>query len=170
MFVFIFFFLFVCLLGKACAWTLIKCWIWAWSICPETPCCCKHFECSKSWETSHELFSCSWRLTWEPVVGSLFTLCFFRTRETMSALLRNPGWLLRAAMWAVGQHSLLVTRAPPATSPSFLQTNLPRHTSQLVCVHMCVNICELVCVCSGCPGVIIDLQINMKGYLILKLP
>ena len=54
----------------------------------------------------HELFSCSWRLTWDPLVGRLLTLCFSHTRETMSALLRNPGRLLEAATWAMGQHSL----------------------------------------------------------------
>lgn len=138
--------LFFCLLGKACGWALIKCWIWAWSVCPKTPCCWKRFQCSKSWKTFHELFSYSWRPTWVPLVGRLRTLCFFHTWETMSTLLRNPGRLLRAATWAVGQHSLPGAGGSSCPLP-FLPGDNPAKTHKPTSVCARVRECLWACAC-----------------------
>lgn len=142
--------LFFCLLGKACAWTLIKCWIWAWSVCLKTPCCCKRFQCSKSWKT---FTSCSAVAGGRREYHSLVVCahCFFHTRETVSTLLRNPGRLLRAATWAMGQHSLLGAGGSSCPLP-FLPGDNPAktHKPTSVCARVRARLWACACVSSWC--------------------
>ena len=157
MFVFTFY-----LLGKACAWTLKKCRIWAWRVFPKTPRCRKHFRRSKSWVVS---MSCSavaggWRETHSSVVCSHCAFPTLGRRCLLSSETQADSWKRPREPWV--STAFRVTGAPPATSPCPLETTLPRHTSQLACVHVCMSVCEHVhvwaCgVCSGCSVVITDL-------------
>lgn len=121
---------------------------------PRHATCCKCFQYPKSWASFHKLLSCSRRLTWEQLVGSPSTLCFFRTWEKMSAHHQKPGRLPRAGhmMLRVGT-AFWVQEALPTTCPRlppFLPgDSYPRKHQVIERVCTCVCICEHVHVCKS---------------------